>query len=162
MAGKQTCERCNVTPYSMLDCEHYLWVDGRRNVHTTDECPIFTGERYTLLPFEDVYEGGYVYCPTCGADVCYEYMVQNDEQFSLDGDADQELQALYNYERTITVYYSENSRSYHADTACQRMTNSKYVHTLYQALHVDKKNRCGLCHPITEEEARSAMTATKP
>lgn len=161
-AGKQTCERCNVTPYSMLDCEHYLWVDGRRNVHTTDECPIFTGERYTLLPFEDVYEGGYVYCPTCGADVCYQYMVQNDEQFSLDGDADQELQALYNYERTITVYYSENSRSYHADTACQRMTNSKYVHTLYQALHVDKKNRCGLCHPITEEEARNAMTATKP
>ena len=60
------------------------------------------------------------------------------------------------------VLVIKDSRSYHADTACQRMTNSKYVHTLYQALHVDKKNRCGLCHPITEEEARSAMTATKP
>lgn len=161
-AGKQTCEKCSVTPYSMLDCEHYLWIDGRRTVHTTDECPSFSGERYTLLPFEDVYEGGYVYCSTCSADVCYQYMVQNDEQFSLNGDAEQALQALYSYERTITVYYSENSRSYHADTDCQRMTDQKYVHTLYQALHVDKKNRCGLCHPITEEEAKNAMEATKP
>ena len=67
------------------------------------------------------------------------------------------MKLLYDYEKTITVYYGANSRKYHADQACNMMYDAKYEHTLYEALHIDFKDRCGICNPLTEEQAKTQM-----
>ncbi|MBQ3080231.1 MAG: hypothetical protein IJC48_09590, partial [Clostridia bacterium] len=161
-AGKKVCDVCGVTPFSMMDCENYLWTDTRGYAHTTDECASFAEGRYTIVPFEDVYSGSYKYCDACNADTCYLYMRQNDAMYIAESQIiDEQMMALYDYEKTITVYYGENSRKYHRTAECQYMNKDIYKHTLYQALHVDMKQICTLCNPLTEAEALEQMSASK-
>ncbi|MBQ3080440.1 MAG: hypothetical protein IJC48_10675 [Clostridia bacterium] len=163
-AGKQVCDVCGVVSYAMIDSANYLWVNKDNIAHTSDECIEFGPGKYSVLPFEDVYSGSYSYCTECKADVCREYMKQQHAKYSVNYDeVDDATKRLYDYEMTVTVYYSEHSRQYHANLDCQRMTvnQEKYVHTLYQALHVDNKTRCEKCQPMTEEEAFYQMTAEK-
>lgn len=160
--GKKYCDVCGVTSFDMMDCENYLWVDTDRKAHTTDECRDFADGRYTVLPFDDVYNGSYQYCETCEADICYEYMRRNDSMYIVNSELmDEQLKELYDYERTITVYYGENSRQYHRIPECQYMTKDIYKHTLYQALHVDMKKLCTLCNPLTEEQAYEQLNSMK-
>jgi len=160
-AGKKTCQNCGVVGADLLDYTgNYLWIDSSNVAHTTDICIEFTTGKYQVLPFEDVYQGHYTYCPVCKGDVCYEYMLQNDSRYhTAYDDLDSETRILYDYEKTITVYYGENSRKYHATTECQMMYDAKYAHTLYEALHVDVKERCGICTPRTEEIAQEEVKA---
>lgn len=157
-AGKKVCENCGVVSFSLMDTGEYLWIDQRNVAHTSIDCLDFNGQRYAVLPFEDVYEGSFTYCATCGGSTCFEYMRQNDKRYNVSyTNLDGSTIELYNYEKTITVYYSESSRSYHANPDCQHMRDEKYKHTLYQALHIDNKKRCELCAPLTEEQALNAM-----
>ena len=41
------------------------------------------------------------------------------------------------------------------------MYKDEYKHTLYQALHVDFKDYCTLCNPMTEDEAMSRLAESK-
>lgn len=157
-AGKQVCDTCEVTPYSMIDSDHYLWVDDELVAHTSDECLEFAQGRYALLPFEEVYAGSYTYCEACGGSTCLAYIRQHESQFAVSyEDLDELTRKLYEYEKTITVYYGTNSRKYHANAECMYMVDDKYKHTLYQALHADNKQRCELCQPPSEEDARAEM-----
>ena len=157
-ADKKICPNCKAVPYSMLESEYYLWVDSKNVVHTTDECEKFYQTRYSVLPFEDIYESNYTYCAVCGGTTCFEYMRQHDAKFNVAyEELNDDQRALYDYEKTITVYYGENSRNYHANQECTYLYDSKYVHTLYQALHVDGKQRCAICLPLTEDEAKEQM-----
>jgi len=157
-AGKQTCQNCGVVSADLMDYTgNYLWVDSSNTAHTTDVCIEFVTGRYQVLTFEELYNGHYTYCTACRGDVCRQYML---EHGSLYYDLDSETTLLCDYEKTITVYYGENSRKYHANMECQMMYDSRYIHTLYDALHVDKKERCGLCAPTTEEEAAEQLAET--
>lgn len=157
-AGKQHCDSCGVVAFSMMECENYLWVDVKNRAHTTDECAQFAQGAYKILPFDDVYNGSYNYCDECNSTVCYEYMLQNDVRYIKDNEIlDEERLSLYEYEKGITVYYGANSRNYHATAECMHMTQDKYIHTLYQALHVDMKQVCELCKPLTEADAIELM-----
>ena len=157
-AGKKTCPNCKTVPYSMLECEYYLWVDTKNVVHTTDECTNFYQTRYSVLPFEDIYESNYTYCVICGGSTCFDYMRQHDAKFNVAyDDLSSDMRALYDYEKTVTVYYGENSRNYHANQECTYLYDEKYIHTLYQALHVDGKQRCAICLPLTEEMAAESL-----
>ena len=156
--GKKVCEKCGVVSYNLMDTEYYLWVDQKNVAHTTDECAEFFGYRYFVYPFEDVYEGSFSYCAACGGSACFEYMRQNDERFNVAYEnLDEGMKELYDFEKTVTVYYGESSRSYHANPECQYMKDAKYVHTLYQALHVDGKQRCEICAAMTEAQAMEKM-----
>lgn len=156
--GKKVCDKCNVVSYNLMDTEYYLWVDRKNVAHATNDCVEFSGQRYSVLPFEDVYEGSFSYCTACGGSVCFEYMRQNDTRFNVAYEnIDESMKELYDYEKTVTVYYGENSRSYHANPECQYMKDAKYVHTLYQALHVDGKMRCEICAAMTEAQAMEEM-----
>ena len=156
--GKKVCEKCGVVSYNLMDTEYYLWVDEKNVAHTTDECAEFFGYRYFVYPFEDVYEGSFSYCAACGGSACFEYMRQNDERFNVAYEnLDEGMKELYDFEKTVTVYYGESSRSYHANPECQYMKDAKYVHTLYQALHVDGKQRCEICAAMTEAQAMEKM-----
>lgn len=151
--NKKHCDSCGVVAFSMMECENYLWVDTKNRAHTTDECMKFASGAYRVLPFDDVYNGSYNYCADCKSDICYDYMFQNDLRYVKDNEMlDEERIALYEYEKGITVYYGVNSRNYHANAECMHMTGDKYIHTLYQALHVDMKQVCELCNPLTENE----------
>ena len=68
---------------------------------------------------------------------------------------------LYEYEKTITVYYGENSRSYHSTQDCQQMYDEKYTHTLFEALHKDGKKPCSACNPYNEADAREYLDSLK-
>ncbi len=159
-AGKQVCDVCGVTSYAMMDSENYLWVTSEKIAHTTNDCDNFKTVRYSVLPFEDIYNKNYQYCELCGADICHRYMEQNHTKYAVGYDIeDENTMRLYDFERTITVYYSEYSRQYHATLECQYMSGEKYYHTLYQALHVDGKQRCLKCNAPTEEDALYQMSA---
>lgn len=161
-AGKKTCENCAVVSTDMLDFkDEYFWVDDKNVAHVTDECAEYPHNgRYSIIPFEDVYQGHYTYCHACRADVCYEYMQRNDSRYNISyEELDDSTKLLYDYEKTIIVYYGENSRKYHADTACQMMYDAKYEHNLYEALHTDIKERCNICTAPTEEEAKKQFEA---
>ena len=151
--NKKQCDSCGVVSFNMMECENYLWVDMKNRAHTTDECLQFAAGAYRVLPFDDVYNGSYNYCAECRSDVCYAYMFQNDLRYVKDNEIlDEERIALYDYEKGITVYYGQNSRNYHANAECMHMNSEKYIHTLYQALHVDMKQVCELCKPLTENQ----------
>lgn len=152
-APKKQCDSCGVVSFNMMECENYLWVDTKNRAHTTDECPQFANGAYRVLPFDDVYNGSYNYCTECKSDICYDYMFENDLRYVEDTEIlDEERIALYEYEKGITVYYGQNSRNYHANAECMHMNGDKYIHTLYQALHVDMKQVCELCKPLTEDQ----------
>ena len=162
-AGKVACQNCSVPSLELLEHAEtdYLWVDSRNVAHTTDLCVEFMGD-YRLVPFDDVYEGHYTYCPKCKADVCYEYMRQNDASYNVQYDAlTQEEVLLYEYEKTITVYYGENSRNYHSTQDCQQMYDEKYTHNLFEALHKDGKKPCSACNPYNEADAREYLDSLK-
>lgn len=151
--NKKQCDSCGVVSFNMMECENYLWVDMKNRAHTTDECMQFAPGAYRVLPFDDVYNGSYNYCAECKSDICYAYMFQNDLRYVKDNEIlDEERIALYDYEKDITVYYGQNSRNYHANAECMHMNGEKYIHTLYQALHVDMKQVCELCKPLTENQ----------
>ncbi len=151
--NKKQCDSCGVVSYDMMECDYYLWVDMKNRAHTTDECMQFASGAYRVLPFDDVYNGSFNYCSECRSDVCYDYMFQNDLRYVKDNEIlDEERIALYDYEKGITVYYGQNSRNYHANSECMHMNGEKYIHTLYQALHVDMKQVCELCKPLTENQ----------
>ena len=153
IVNKQQCDSCGVLAFNMMECDNYLWVDTKNRAHTTDECAQFAQGAYRVLPFDDVYNGSYNYCNECGSDICYDYMFQNDLRYVKENEMlDEERIALYDYEKGITVYYGQNSRNYHANAECMHMTGEKYIHTLYQALHVDMKQVCELCKPLTEND----------
>ncbi len=159
-ANKLVCDVCGVIPLSMLDSEHYLWLDVAHTAHTTDECRMFAQGKYTVLPYEDIYGKNYPFCEACGAKECLAYIEQNKLQFTINSEGlDEATLALYEYEKTITVYYGDNSRKYHSDADCMYMTDAKYRKTLYMALHVDNKQRCSICSAITEEDAMRQMSA---
>ena len=161
--GKIACQNCSVPSTELLSHEEadYLWVDNRNVAHTTDLCVEFTGD-YRLVPFTDVYEGHYTYCPRCKADVCYEYMRQNDAGFNVQYETlTQDELLLYEYEKTITVYYGTNSRSYHSSPDCQQMYDEKYAHSLFEALHKDNKKPCTVCNPYNEADAREYLDSLK-
>lgn len=158
--NKKHCDSCGVVAFSMMECENYLWVDVKNRAHTTDECAMFAQGQYKVLPFDDVYNGSYNYCEECKSTVCYDYMFRNDIRYIKDNEIlDEERIALYEYEKTITVYYGVNSRNYHANAECMHMNDAKFVHTLYQALHVDMKQICELCKPLTEQEALNLLNS---
>ncbi len=162
-AGKVACQNCAVPSLELLSHTQtdYLWVDSRNVAHTSDLCVEFMGD-YRIVPFDDVYEGHYTYCPKCKADVCYEYMHQNDARYNVQYDTlTQEEILLYEYEKTITVYYGENSRSYHSTQDCQQMYEEKYVHNLFEALHKDGKKPCSACNPYNEADAREYLDSLK-
>ena len=154
-AGKKVCEVCGVVSLALLDRtdEDYMWLDGKNVAHTTDICKDFYLGRYRVLPFEDVYNGSYTYCETCQADVCYEYMKQHDVSYIEYDALDPETRMLYDYEKSITVYYWDSSRNYHSDRDCQQMYDDECVHTLYDALHTDKLLPCPACDPYNENDA---------
>ena len=60
---------------------------------------------------------------------------------------------LQEYEKTITVYYGVNSKKYHSTQECNQMYDDRYVHTLYEALHIDGKKPCSVCNPFSEGDA---------
>ncbi|MBR3928499.1 MAG: PT domain-containing protein [Clostridia bacterium] len=152
-ANKKVCDSCGVVSFGMMECANYLWVDTKNRAHTTDECLEFAPGAYKVLPFDDVYNGSYNYCAECKSTVCYDYMLENDLRYVKDSEIlDEERIALYEYEKGVTVYYGVNSRNYHATAECMHMTGDKYIHTLYQALHVDMKQVCELCKPLTENQ----------
>ena len=152
-ANKKHCDSCGVVSFEMMECVNYLWIDTKNRAHTTDECLMFAPGAYRVLPFDDVYNGSYNYCSDCSSDICYEYMFENDLRYVKDNEIlDEERIALYEYEKGVTVYYGVNSRNYHATAECMHMNGEKYIHTLYQALHVDMKQVCELCKPLTENQ----------
>lgn len=160
IVNKKHCDSCGVVAFTMMECENYLWVDIKNRAHTTDECAQFANGPYKVLPFDDVYNGSYNYCAECGSDICYDYMLKNDHRYVKDNEMlDEERIALYEYEKGITVYYGVNSRNYHANAECMHMTGDKYIHTLYQALHVDMKQVCELCSPLTENDVMELIRA---
>ncbi len=159
-ANKLSCDVCGVIPLSMLDSEHYLWLDVAHTAHTTDECRLFAQGKYTVLPYEDIYGKNYPFCAACGAKDCLAYIEQNRLQFTINSEGiDEATLALYDYEKTITVYYGDNSRKYHSSPDCMYMNDAKYIKTLYMALHVDNKQRCSICSAVTEEDAMRQMSA---
>ncbi|MBQ4451551.1 MAG: hypothetical protein II912_04185 [Clostridia bacterium] len=156
-AGKQMCANCGVVPVTMMDRKDkdYLWVDAKNVAHTSDICRDFFQGTYKVIPFEDVYKGHYTYCPKCRADSVFEYMRQKDAAFNVsDGDIDPATRLVYEYEKTVTVYYSQTSRYYHSSQDCQQMYDDKYVHSLFEALHQDGKNPCPVCDPFNEADVR--------
>ncbi|MBQ6645761.1 MAG: hypothetical protein IJM56_03675 [Clostridia bacterium] len=162
-AGKVACQNCSVPSLELLSHEQtdYLWVDSKNVAHTSDLCVEFMGD-YRLVPFTDVYEGHYTYCPKCKADTVYEYMRQNDTSYNVQyEELTQDEILLYEYEKTITVYYGENSRSYHSTQDCQQMYDEKYTHTLFEALHKDGKKPCSACNPYNEADAREYLDSLK-
>lgn len=160
--NKKHCDSCGVVAFNMMECENYLWVDTKNRAHTTDECLQFAPGAYKVLPFDDVYNGSYNYCAECKSDICYDYMFQNDLRYVKDSEMlDEERIELYEYEKGITVYYGVNSRNYHANAQCMHMNGEKYIHTLYQALHVDMKQVCELCGPLTENDVIEMIRGEK-
>lgn len=152
--NKKECTSCNVVSFNKMECENYLWIDIKNRAHTTDECPYFEPGPYRVLSFADLYTGSYNYCSECKSDICYAYMLQNNLSYVNDNVImDDKIIALYDFEKGITVYYGQNSRNYHANAECMHMYGDKYIHTLYQALHVDMKQACTLCKPLTENQA---------
>ena len=82
-------------------------------------------------------------------------MRQKDAAFNVsDGDIDPATRLVYEYEKTVTVYYSQTSRYYHSSQDCQQMYDDKYVHSLFEALHQDGKNPCPVCDPFNEADVR--------
>ena len=155
IAGKQVCEKCGVVSTQMLSrgTTDYLWVDTRNVAHTSDVCLGFEGNTYRIIPFKDVYEGHYTYCPKCQADTVYEYLRRQELGVNTGEEADTQTRLLYEYEKTITVYYGVNSKKYHSTQKCNQMYDDRYVHTLYEALHTDGKKPCSVCNPFTEGDA---------
>ncbi|MBQ3669688.1 MAG: hypothetical protein II920_10745 [Clostridia bacterium] len=154
-SGKVACKNCSVVSMELLshETEDYLWVDSKNVAHTTDVCSEFIGA-YRVIPFDDVYQGHFTYCPKCHADTVYEYMRQHDAGFNVDYDnITQDEVILYEYERTIDVYYTANSRFYHANRECQQMEDEQAAHNLFEALHKDNKRPCPVCNPANEADA---------
>ena len=159
--GKTACTNCSVPSLDFLSHPQtdYLWVDGKNIAHTSDLCVEFTGD-YRLISFEDVYEGHYTYCPKCKADLCYEYIRQNDTRYNVQYDTlTAEEILLYEYEKTIEVYYTTNGRSYHSSPDCQQLYDDKYVHNLFEALHKDGMKPCSVCNPYNEADAREYLAS---
>ena len=66
-AGKRVCGSCNPLSTNIMEAEHVAWVDAGNVIHTTDECPRFTGE-WTLISLESALANGGTPCPDCQAD----------------------------------------------------------------------------------------------
>ncbi|MCR4621383.1 MAG: hypothetical protein K5663_04810 [Clostridiales bacterium] len=154
-AGKQVCGKCGVVSTAMLSrgTTDYLWVDTHNVAHTSDVCKGFEGTTYKIIPFKDVYEGHYTYCPKCKADSVYEYLRRQELGVRNEYEADTQTRLLHEYEKTITVYYGSNSKKYHSTQECGQMYDDRYVHTLYEALHTDAKKPCSICNPFSEGDA---------
>jgi NADH:ubiquinone oxidoreductase subunit 3 (subunit A) len=162
-AGKQACQNCRVISLDILNHTEtdYLWVDSKNVAHTTDLCLEFEGD-YHLVSFTEVYEGHYTYCPRCKADQVFEYLRQNDSSYNLDYDSlTQDDILLYEYEKTIEVYYGSNSRYYHSTRDCAQMYDDSYTHNLLEALHKDGKKPCSVCNPDNEADAREYLDKLK-
>ena len=159
-AGKSTCENCGVMSFALLgEKAEYLWIDGKNVAHTTDECASFYKDKYRLLPMDQVYQGVYTYCDHCGAVACYEYMRQHDDAYNINyADLDEATRLLYQYEKSITVYfYEDSSRYYHENPDCMQMRDPECVHTLFDALHITKLSPCPACEPCTESQAKQHL-----
>ncbi len=159
-AKKQVCPQCSVVSTAMMERaeKDYLWVDAKNVAHTTDICRDFYKGTYRVIPFDDVYAGHFTYCPKCHADVCFEYMRQHDSAYNVNETTlDPVTKLIYEYEKTVPVYYSKTSRYYHSSQDCQQMYDDKYTHSLYEALHQDGKNPCPECNPFNEGDVREKL-----
>lgn len=154
VSGKRECLNCNVVSYDWMthDPIDYLWVDIHNTAHTTDECAEFASGLYRIISIKDVYKGVFTYCPVCGADNYYRAFNMAEKN------DDENTEYLFEFEKSITVYYGVNSRYYHANKECQQMLDIKYEHNLYEALHVHSMKPCPTCTPIaSDDEAELQM-----
>lgn len=162
--GKKYCAKCNPLNFDIMENRdlRYMWVDDQNVAHTTDVCLEFATGGYKIVLFDEVYKGHYSYCPSCKGEQVYEYMARNDRSFNVNiEDADAQTQLLYRAEEAITVYYGTNSRYYHANTECQQMTDSRYVHNLFEALHRDGMKPCQSCNPDNEGDVQERLNKKK-
>lgn len=151
-ANKAPCEACGTPLFSMIDCDELLWVDTQNMAHTSDECLEFASSYYRLMLFDEIQNGIYSFCKACGGDICESYINQNIVKYITDAaQIDENTHKLYNYEKSITVYYMPNYRYYHADMNCDGFMTGDFVNSLYAALHVDGLSPCAKCTPLTEE-----------
>ena len=157
VSGKHECPDCNVVAYDWMthDSIDYLWVDTQNTAHTTDECIEFASALYRIISINDVYRGRYTYCPVCGADYYYRAFSIEEKNY------DENMEYLFELEKSITVYYGINSRYYHVNTECQQMQDSKYTHNLYEALHEDGMRPCPICKPAENEEIGALLLQEK-
>ena len=162
--GKKYCNNCSPISFATMENRdlRYLWVDNQNVAHTSDECLEFAVGGYRIMLFDEVYSGHYSYCPSCKAEVVYDYMAQNDKSFNVNiEEADAETQLLYRAEEAVTVYYGTNSRYYHANRECQQMTDHRYDHNLFEALHRDGMKPCQSCNPDNEGDVLEKLKKKK-
>lgn len=60
------CERCSPPDKSILNVAYVAWVDENDVVHTTDDCPKFSG-RWTLIPARTAIDAKFETCDACDA-----------------------------------------------------------------------------------------------
>ena len=68
-SGKNACKSCGVPGAEVLDIEHLAWVDEDNRIHTSDDCPSFSG-KWRLTSVEDALEAGCEPCADCHGTGC--------------------------------------------------------------------------------------------
>ncbi len=132
--GYVACGNCGAPAAELLE-EDVVWADENDVCHISDDCASFQGS-YRLLSKKDALAQGLSGCPDCGGDgALTEYAAQEQQR----------QQLLMEKAKTVTVYYNDNSRYYHAGSTCVNMSSAD-PHTLYDALEKGLK-RCGRCQP---------------
>ena len=159
-SGKKPCANCDPISFDMLNREQndYLWVDSNGYGHTSDLCFRFDRTKgYSIVLNEELYAGSYKYCTECKADVSYEYMRREHEGLTTGAvAADSDTLYLYEYEKSVEVYYRAGEAFYHADAACQNM-GEEDRHNLYEALYAAALKPCPACGPATEGDCREKL-----
>lgn len=132
--GYVACGNCGAPAAELLEAD-VVWADENEICHISDDCASFQGS-YRLLSKKDALAQGLSGCPDCGGDgALTEYAAQEQQR----------QQLLMEKAKTVTVYYNDNSRYYHAGSTCVNMSSAD-PHTLYDALEKGLK-RCGRCQP---------------
>ena len=145
-AGKHTCNSCDMPTESILSEEHVAWVDGKNRIHTTDECPSFSGD-WRLMPLADAVAAGYEACPDCGA-IAYVESVFPAPTPTPEPEVVDPAIAL-KPAGELVVYYYESSKGYHVSPNCVSMSNAP-AGTLAEAVALGK-HACGNCNPPAAE-----------
>lgn len=144
--GKTPCASCGMPEESILSEENVAWVDGKNVIHTTDECPSFSGD-WRLIPLAEAKEAGYDACPDCLA-TDYVQGVFPEPTATPEPEVVEPAIGLKPASEVV-VYYYESSKGYHVAPDCVGMSNAP-AGTLAEAVAAGKK-ACGNCNPPAAE-----------
>ncbi|MBR6889618.1 MAG: hypothetical protein IKN05_01375 [Clostridia bacterium] len=117
-------------------------MDAANRLHTTDECPQFSGQ-WRLMSLADALAAGCAPCPDCGADA-YAEAIYPAPTPTPEPETVHPSTAL-KPAGELKVYYYNSGKYYHVGPNCSHMSGAP-AHTLAEAL-ADGKRACGTCKP---------------